>query len=298
MKVAILATSRSTTKTNAPPRWVRRIAAGLLPLLILCMVGVPLPNLRPKDLTERFPCERCACGCKSAAHCWDKCCCFTDEEKLDWAEKNRVQAPKFLADRVAYSRKVKVKSATVSLTANSAGNISSATSPKRGSCCQAKVQSPKRETAQEKAACIVCSVATGADRLNCCAGKSASCREEKIAGGLASMPKKICCGCGKEQCSSELSRSTGSRGTEGQSTPKHSTAQSLDTDERPNVVMLESALKCQGIQMALLLFKSALQPSNSLLVFNDPSPLGDLEIFDQAASTIYLDLDGPVPRHA
>lgn len=51
--------------------------------------------------SERHPCESCACGCSSAAFCWDKCCCHTDVQKLEWAARNGVEPPEFLVDRVA-----------------------------------------------------------------------------------------------------------------------------------------------------------------------------------------------------
>lgn len=50
--------------------------------------------------TERFPCENNVCGCALAAHCWDKCCCHSDEEKLQWARINGVTPPEFLVKRV------------------------------------------------------------------------------------------------------------------------------------------------------------------------------------------------------
>lgn len=51
--------------------------------------------------TERFPCEGCLCGCSSAEYCWDRCCCHSDQEKLQWAKRNAVTPPEFLVRRVA-----------------------------------------------------------------------------------------------------------------------------------------------------------------------------------------------------
>lgn len=67
------------------------------------MIGLPLTAPRP-EITGRFPCESCSCGCSTAAYCWDKCCCHTDEEKLAWAAEHDVTPPEFLVARVEASR--------------------------------------------------------------------------------------------------------------------------------------------------------------------------------------------------
>ncbi len=51
-----------------------------------------------KDLSEPFPCQSRACGCRSAKQCWKKCCCFTNAQKLAWAKANRVQPPAFVVE--------------------------------------------------------------------------------------------------------------------------------------------------------------------------------------------------------
>lgn len=48
--------------------------------------------------------------------------------------------------------------------------------------------------------------------------------------------------------------------------------------------------------MALLIFKCTLTPTSAELQFSSPPTIGTLEIFDLVATTIYLELDGPVPR--
>lgn len=85
---------------------LRRLVCGTM--LVVFAVGMtgfalPVPKTVSKTTatTERFPCESCPCGCSTAEYCWDKCCCHSDEEKLRWAERNSVQAPQFLIDRVA-----------------------------------------------------------------------------------------------------------------------------------------------------------------------------------------------------
>ncbi|QDS94399.1 hypothetical protein FF011L_31780 [Roseimaritima multifibrata] len=72
----------------------------LLLTLVVGIVGLPVPAWTPKTSDERFPCETCPCGCSSAEYCWDRCCCFTDTEKLAWAVRNSVTPPAFLVSRV------------------------------------------------------------------------------------------------------------------------------------------------------------------------------------------------------
>lgn len=74
------------------------ISLGLLALV--CAMLVPLPGSTPhspeKDLSQPFPCQHRSCGCLSADQCWKKCCCFTNREKVAWAEKARVDVPEFV----------------------------------------------------------------------------------------------------------------------------------------------------------------------------------------------------------
>lgn len=78
------------------------ISGSLLLVVTIGLVGLPLTA--PKPAKEgRFPCEQCACGCTTAAACWDNCCCHTDSEKLRWAAENGVQPPEFLVARFAAS---------------------------------------------------------------------------------------------------------------------------------------------------------------------------------------------------
>ncbi|WP_430454682.1 hypothetical protein [Rhodopirellula europaea] len=77
----------------------RGVSLTLLLVLGCGMVGLPLTAPRPEK-EGRFPCESCPCGCSSAEYCWDKCCCHTDFEKLQWAAENNVTPPAFLVARV------------------------------------------------------------------------------------------------------------------------------------------------------------------------------------------------------
>lgn len=78
----------------------RRIISLTLLIVLACgVVGFPIASPLPEK-NGRFPCEDCLCGCATADFCWDKCCCHTDTEKLQWALENNVQPPEFLLTRV------------------------------------------------------------------------------------------------------------------------------------------------------------------------------------------------------
>lgn len=97
--------SRTAALRLSKPKFGVRFVVGLL----LCSfgvgtLGISFPTPVNKSSEERFPCEKSPCGCQAASHCWDKCCCKTDEEKLAWAAKNNVRPPEFLVARVKTHR--------------------------------------------------------------------------------------------------------------------------------------------------------------------------------------------------
>lgn len=81
----------------------------LLTSLVAGVVGLPVLSL-PTKKAGRFPCESCPCGCATADSCWDKCCCHSDAEKLDWAAEHGVEPPAFLVARVASSGRLHASS--------------------------------------------------------------------------------------------------------------------------------------------------------------------------------------------
>ncbi len=83
-------------------RFRRCVCLTLLIVLTAGMAGLPTFGPTPAK-GGRFPCEDCPCGCSTAEFCWDKCCCHTDEEKVQWAAKNNVTPPAFLFARLAKS---------------------------------------------------------------------------------------------------------------------------------------------------------------------------------------------------
>lgn len=77
---------------------VRRLAAWLLiaeQFLVGAGVSLPCPAA-PAGSHERFPCEHCGCGCRTAEQCWRSCCCNTNQEKIAWARENGVTVPEFV----------------------------------------------------------------------------------------------------------------------------------------------------------------------------------------------------------
>jgi hypothetical protein len=78
--------------------WRHRIITGVaLFAYLAAAVGYPLPAAPAgrKDLSQRFPCEGHACGCRSAEECWSGCCCMTPEERWAWARAHGVQPPDY-----------------------------------------------------------------------------------------------------------------------------------------------------------------------------------------------------------
>ncbi|TWT94701.1 hypothetical protein Pla52n_55260 [Stieleria varia] len=136
----------------------------LVAVYAFALVGAPVTRVdvaAKTGLKERFPCENCACGCPSAAFCWDQCCCHSDTEKLKWAEANGVVPPAFLLARVAQSNAV---------------------APATGSCCHCKKQStcesePDPESCgSEKARAGADEIATVSETKMVLMWKSAQCR--------------------------------------------------------------------------------------------------------------------------
>lgn len=86
----------------------RPLAAALAAYTIVVVSGAPLPLavlsswcLRaPSEGTtaERFPCEACPCGCGTAEHCWNDCCCHTLPQRLTWARREGVRPPESALD--------------------------------------------------------------------------------------------------------------------------------------------------------------------------------------------------------
>lgn len=78
-------------------RHIARRLLGLIALLPFVVGSLPLPmdsgSRLEKDLSQPFPCQNRPCGCRSAQQCWQKCCCFTNAQKVAWAGRHRVAVP-------------------------------------------------------------------------------------------------------------------------------------------------------------------------------------------------------------
>lgn len=48
-----------------------------------------------KPGTDPFPCQNCHCGCSTPEQCWTNCCCFSPEERLQWARDRNVKPPEY-----------------------------------------------------------------------------------------------------------------------------------------------------------------------------------------------------------
>jgi len=62
---------------------------------LIVAFGIPLPFVRrTSDASTPYPCQFRPCGCASSDLCWKgDCCCFTLEEKLEWADVNGIEPP-------------------------------------------------------------------------------------------------------------------------------------------------------------------------------------------------------------
>lgn len=89
---------------------------GVFSLHLIAVLGMPLrfdghgehPGTRgeQESSVERFPCEDCGCGCRTARQCWSGCCCFSVDERLAFARKHGIQPPPELLAQVSDGRKL------------------------------------------------------------------------------------------------------------------------------------------------------------------------------------------------
>jgi hypothetical protein len=78
--------------------WRLLLAWWLIAQQLWVGAGVSLPHLvAVAGSAERYPCEHCGCGCRTAEDCWRNCCCFTDSQKVAWARRHAVAIPSFVA---------------------------------------------------------------------------------------------------------------------------------------------------------------------------------------------------------
>ena len=80
-----------------------RVAMAILLAIGCCAVWLPVPQVSSpeKDHSEPYPCMDHPCGCASAEQCWRKCCCFTNQQKVAWAERSGVKVPDYVVTAAA-----------------------------------------------------------------------------------------------------------------------------------------------------------------------------------------------------
>jgi hypothetical protein len=88
-------------------------------------LGVPISAQRAVSSGAPFPCQNCPCGCTDAETCWRNCCCFTNAQKVAWAERNDVEVPIYV---VAAARREQAKAPACTV-------AGSACCAKRSACC-------------------------------------------------------------------------------------------------------------------------------------------------------------------
>ena len=93
-RATILIASRLT------PRAGRRSPACAMFFMLIYLLGVsgvPLPwyeSVQPAGLSnDSFPCAKSSCGCRTAAQCWQNCCCHTLAQRIAWARQHGVTPP-------------------------------------------------------------------------------------------------------------------------------------------------------------------------------------------------------------
>ena len=76
---------------------------------LMVALGFPMPggNDSRKEASQFYPCQDRPCGCGAAELCWaGDCCCFTLEQKLDWADANGIEPPEHVR-RMVNARKAR-----------------------------------------------------------------------------------------------------------------------------------------------------------------------------------------------
>ena len=132
--------TRAACRPSSHPAGRRGVAAATLLAMLVCQLPAPLAlptAANGKDRSELYPCRDRPCGCGSAAQCWTGCCCFTNAQKVAWAEANGVTLPAFVraaAKREAADSEIPARSA-------SSGPRAQRAEPK--SCCGRLKPEPK-----------------------------------------------------------------------------------------------------------------------------------------------------------
>jgi hypothetical protein len=87
-------------KSTMPRRFVAAVI--LAAYSVGCAGFLPLPAFgNKKESNTPFPCQDHPCGCASAEECWTHCCCFTVEQRWEWAASHEVTPPEYAVKPVS-----------------------------------------------------------------------------------------------------------------------------------------------------------------------------------------------------
>jgi hypothetical protein len=235
---------RSLFSASTLRRTVRPFALCLLCLYIFGTFGIVLPPPKNHAPSERYPCEFSPCGCLSASHCWEKCCCFTDEEKVKWAEENGVPVPEYLRDRLRDKALVPDDKAQTKI-------AMMCVNPGEKGCGNSSAKENSTDSMQ--------------------------IRTEPTASMLAQIFHSF----------------FGS----GVAEPPEERAKSKSTSVHSRVVLLDSSLKCHGLESLLVMLSSCLLPDSNPVIAQAGSVATTwYKPCDELFRSISLDVAGPVPR--
>lgn len=157
----------------------------------MTVVSLGIPTAAPVDKRgagEPFPCQDCPCGCKDAETCWRDCCCFTNQQKLAWAKRHRVQPPAFVV--AAAKREGTSRTACHACAGNAAG-CGGAKASNLPSCCA-------RRAARQMAAACSEGCCDSTTNLSCGSGGESQCGPPQAprrgAGAVLLITKLRCSG--------------------------------------------------------------------------------------------------------
>ena len=149
-------------------RRIARKSIAVLVLIGLCALQVPLSLPVPatssgKDRSAPFPCQDRPCGCSSAARCWNDCCCFTNQQKLDWAAANNVKPPEFVVAAAEKEKAEGEKQEAVEVASCcqkppapvSACCQSEKTAAPKAACCETKPTEVSAENTEDDSATVI-----------------------------------------------------------------------------------------------------------------------------------------------
>lgn len=108
----------------------RRLALVALVAYLGTALGLPVPAswsavppAKSGAQAGAFPCAGHGCGCATASHCWDQCCCMTPRERLAWARRHGVSPPAALVALSSAGHQAAVAQAAVAHCIEPAGAV-------------------------------------------------------------------------------------------------------------------------------------------------------------------------------